>query len=228
MTFSSMLFLQRAGVPAPARALAARGAAGMVGMRRHAGPRLHPEAPSSLLGHQQRLWTAWGRPGGGRLLLLLLGALCASLRVSKHRRVLGRSDMGSQPPLWGGVGGERRGALHRSDPAPAPAPAPASVPVANPPLPTRPATGDNRAPHWRTCASPCPHPIIDFKNRQQRRKHRRSLYCLMGKLPHVPRAPCSSAAHRRRAWCTAGWGGGGGGGRGGGGEWVGVWGGGGG
>jgi hypothetical protein len=61
--FSSMLLLQRAGVPAPAWALAAWGTAGMVGMRHQAALRLHPEAPSSLLGHQQHPWTAMGEAG---------------------------------------------------------------------------------------------------------------------------------------------------------------------
>jgi hypothetical protein len=43
-----------------------KGTAGMVGMRHQAALRLHPEAPSSLLGHQQRPWTAMEEAGQAR------------------------------------------------------------------------------------------------------------------------------------------------------------------
>ncbi len=46
----------------PNMAAARMGTAGMVGMRHQAALRLHPEAPSSLLGHQQRPSTAGWRP----------------------------------------------------------------------------------------------------------------------------------------------------------------------
>ena len=69
MASSSVLFLQRAGVLGPAWALAAWGMAGMGGMRHHAGLRLHPEAPSSLLGYQQRRRTAKGGQAGQSHLL---------------------------------------------------------------------------------------------------------------------------------------------------------------